>query len=115
WPKEDRERDGRTALGFKSLLTRMHKLHKDSPKELAEQAEAVAKRTQTALAGLNRGVALIELNRELVEAYTDSLKEEFDKLHGGFGSAERAFRGPKFPLPSTLVLLQNEHLRTNGK
>src|SRR5205823_12819954 len=41
-------------------------------------------------------------------------KDEFDKVHGGFGSAERRFRGPKFPTPGSLQLLQYEAGRSKS-
>ena len=44
----------------------------------------------------------------------DALKDQFDRIYGGFGSAERNFRGPKFPMPSALLLLQHEADRNVG-
>jgi uncharacterized protein YyaL (SSP411 family) len=105
WPKDD----------FKAILLHAHDLNKKKPKALTEQAETIAKATATALAGMLRGRALIELDRKLVEATLDDIKGEFDKLHGGFGNPARGFRGPKFPMPCYLRLLQNEARRSRSK
>jgi uncharacterized protein YyaL (SSP411 family) len=117
WPADDREIDGKTLRGFKSILTLMHdwqlKKVKDFP-DLNEQADEVARRTADALAGMVRGVALVDLDRKLVGGAVDALREEFDPEFGGFGSRERKFRGPKFPTPPYLVLLQHEAARTKS-
>jgi uncharacterized protein YyaL (SSP411 family) len=115
WPREDQEDDGKTYRGFKSLLLLMHKLHKDNPKDLQEQAEKVAKATTAELAGVGRGVALIALDRSLVEGVVEALKEEFDKAHGGFGNPRGKFRGTKFPMPPHLVFLQGEAARAKDR
>src|SRR5438477_7270705 len=74
WPPEDREIDGKTARGFKSILALMHdwrqKKLKDFP-DLNEQADNLANRTAEVLAGMVRGVALVDLDRQLVGAVVD--------------------------------------------
>src|SRR5262249_3365217 len=114
WPRGDREIDGETINGFKTILETVRKFHTDRPKDLAKQAETVSRRTADALAG-GRGIALISLDRKLIDGAMESLSEEFDKAYGGFGNAERKFRGPKFPVPSYLVFLQGEVKRTKSK
>jgi uncharacterized protein YyaL (SSP411 family) len=115
WPREDREEDGKKFSGFKSILETMQELHKKEPKKLAEQAEKVARATEAALEGLTRGIALVDLDQKLLDATVEQLKEEFDPLHGGFGNAENKFRGPKFPMPVTLVFLQGQLARGADK
>jgi uncharacterized protein YyaL (SSP411 family) len=115
WPREDKEIGGETVTGFKTILGRAKKLYEDRPKDIEKHAEDVARRTSAALAGAGRGIALIELNRKLISGVAEGLSEEFDKLHGGFGNAERKFRGPKFPIPSYLVFLQGEARRAKSK
>ncbi|HZY86719.1 MAG TPA: thioredoxin domain-containing protein [Gemmataceae bacterium] len=119
WPREDREIDApggkEKVRGFKTILGIVQKFHAEKPKDLDEQADRLAKGTVNALAGAVRGLALIELNRDLVTAATDGLKEEFDKEYGGFGSPRRNFDGPKFPTPPALRLLQTEAARTKSK
>ncbi len=114
WPREDRDSDGETTTGFKTLLGRVRDLHKKDAKALEKQAEQIADLTRDALAGLARGAALVDFDRALVAEAVDALKEEFDPIHGGFGSRERRFRGPKFPTPPGLGLLQHEAARTKS-
>jgi uncharacterized protein YyaL (SSP411 family) len=119
WPREDREVDtdeGKQKVrGFKTILGIVQKFHAEQPKSLDEQADRLAKATTDALAGAVRGLALIELNRELVTAATDGLKGEYDEEYGGFGSRRRKFEGTKFPTPPALRLLQGEAARTKSK
>jgi uncharacterized protein YyaL (SSP411 family) len=115
WPREDYEVDGDTYAGFKSLLLHMHKVHKDTPERVRKQADQVAKLTAEALAGLAIGRALIDLDRGLVKAVSEELKEEFDRAHGGFGNPKAKFRGTKFPMPPHLLFLQAEAARTKDK
>jgi uncharacterized protein YyaL (SSP411 family) len=115
WPREDAEFDGKKVRGFKTLLRDLLDFRKEHPKDLETQADKVAEATTDALAGSARGAPLIDLDRDLVTGATDALKEEFDKAYGGFGSAARKFKGPKFPMPPSLQLLQIEATRTKSK
>jgi uncharacterized protein YyaL (SSP411 family) len=114
WPPEDKVVDGQKYRGFKSVLKLMHDVHQNKGKELQEQANDLAERTARALAGAARAAKTVELSPELVSGAVDALKDEYDKVHGGFGSPERAFRGPKFPTPPALVLLQGEAVHTKS-
>jgi uncharacterized protein YyaL (SSP411 family) len=114
WPKEDRVVDGQTARGFKSLLKVVSKFQAENADDLAKQADALAAATNRALAGLALGVALVELDRDLVAGAAEAVAAEFDKEHGGFGSPARKFRGTKFPMPPYLQLLQAEAARTKS-
>src|SRR5262249_15608957 len=110
WPRDDwkrRDEKGReeTYHGFKSVLRIVQEGYQKEPKGLEKQAEALARATARNLEGALRGLALVELNRDLVTAAVDQLKDRYDSLHGGFGSPERKFRGPKFPSPPNLELV----------
>jgi uncharacterized protein YyaL (SSP411 family) len=111
---EDKEIDKQKIMGFKSVLKFMKKLHDEKPKEIAKQADEVARLTVQALARSTLGLALVDLDRRLVADSLDSIEEDFDKVHGGFGSAEQKFRGPKFPSPPILGLLLHEAGRTKS-
>jgi uncharacterized protein YyaL (SSP411 family) len=115
WPPDDKEIDGETIHGFKSVLKIIHDIQRDKPLDLKERADEMAAKTKDALASEARGVALIELNRKLVSDAVDSITEEYDRVHGGFGNPERRFRGTKFPMPPYLGLLQREAARTKSK
>src|SRR6266550_7508582 len=99
WPPDDREVEGEKVRGFKTILKLAHELHRDKAAELRKQADVIAERTVEALGSPVRGVALIGLDRALVGEVVDTLKEQFDKEYGGFGSPTRGFRGTKFPTP----------------
>jgi uncharacterized protein len=114
WPPDDKEVEGEKVLGFKSILKLIHDHYAEKPKEILADADNLAEATARALAGSGRGIALVDLDRELVTAATDSLKDEFDMVHGGFGNKAREFRGTKFPIPPYLRLLQSEAARTKS-
>jgi uncharacterized protein YyaL (SSP411 family) len=114
WPREDRVVDGKTARGFKSLLKIIATYQKEQAGDLAKQAEKVASATNEALTGLTRGVALVDLDRNLVVGAVEAVAGEFDKEYGGFGSRARNFRGTKFPTPPFLQLLQSQWARTKS-
>jgi uncharacterized protein YyaL (SSP411 family) len=115
WPADDQEIDGKKVRGFKTLLKDIVAFRKEHAKDLEAQADKVAEATTEALAGAARVSPLIELDRDLVTGATDALTEEFDKAYGGFGSPQRKFKGPKFPMPPSLQLLQTEAARTKSK
>jgi len=110
WPPDDRVIEGETAPGFKSVLKSMHEWQTTKAKRLQDQADKVATATNAALADIVRGTALIELNRSLVRNAVVEINNEFDREYGGFGSAQKRFRGPKFPMPPYLGLLADEIL-----
>jgi len=115
WPPDDKELDGGKVRGFKTVLKIVQDAWTGKPKELRELADQNADKTRAALEGLARGVAILDLNRDLVSAAVDEIKESFDPKYGGFGSAARDFRGAKFPMPSHLALLQHEARRNKSK
>jgi uncharacterized protein YyaL (SSP411 family) len=115
WPREDRKDGDNVYYGFKSRLGLVHDFWKKEPQEIEKYADKLAAATTFALAGPDKGVALVELNRDLVNRVVEELRDSFDPEYGGFGSPLRKFRGPKFPLPSRLALLLDEAERTKSK
>src|SRR5205823_1612539 len=77
WPPDDREVDGEKVRGFKSILKLVHEFQQKEPDKLKEQADQLAAATNTALAGMTHGVALVDLNRDLVAGAVEGVKEEF--------------------------------------
>src|ERR1700730_13980855 len=86
WPREDKEIGGEKARGFKTLLKIVHDYATEHPKELQEQADKLADATQHNLAGALRGIALVDLNRELIKAAVEGFKEQVDPKYGGLGN-----------------------------
>ena len=105
WPAKDREVDGETVYGFKSILKNVHDIFARDPKAAEKDAERLADFTRRELEGMLPGVALVALDRELVDAVVDELAERFDKKFGGFGRPAGKFQGPKFPSTPTLAFL----------
>jgi uncharacterized protein YyaL (SSP411 family) len=108
WPPEDRTIESEKVMGFKSVLRAVHKLKLEEATRLEKKAEETAEMTAAELAGAARAFALIELRRDLVAGAIDAARDEYDERHGGFGSPRNRFRGPKFPTPPILGLLQYE-------
>jgi uncharacterized protein YyaL (SSP411 family) len=115
WPPEDKDIDGTKVRGFKSILAIIQDAWKDKRKNVEELAEHNAESTTKALEGFARGVAIVKLDRDLVTAAVDEIKETVDPKYGGFGSPARGFRGTKFPSPPRLLLLQHEAHRSESK
>jgi uncharacterized protein YyaL (SSP411 family) len=115
WPPDDKEINGAKARGFKTVLKIIQDAWKDQRKQIEELADKNAERTRKALAGLALGTAIVPLNRDLIVATLDEIKDTFDSQFGGFGSPARNFRGPKFPTPPRLALLQHEARREKTK
>jgi uncharacterized protein YyaL (SSP411 family) len=114
WPKEDRKIGDDTARGFKSILKYMIEISKTKPKELSEQADAIAAKTEEALTRVARVNALVELNRSLAMTSAEELRERLDPVHGGLGSPPR-FNGTKFPSPSSIQTLLRSAKRDKDK
>ena len=110
WPPDDREVDGETIPGFKSILKRVVGLRDERGEELQSQAEAVAQRTADAMNRASRAVALVPLNQELVREVVESY--DLDPEHGGIGLKIAQFRGTKFPRVAVLQFLL--HQSRNG-
>jgi hypothetical protein len=115
WPREDKEVDGETFRGFKSRLKAVHEAVQKEPKEIDKSANEVAEYTEKLLAGRLKKLVLVDPDRDLVDDAVRELKGDFDKIHGGFGNADRNFRGTKFPQAPCLRLLQTIQARAKDK
>ena len=102
WPPDDREIDGNTIPGFKSILNSVVELNRDKRKELLGQADAVAERTAAALDRAG-GDAITPLNADLVRLA--AIAFDFDPEYGGIGRKFAMFRGTKFPKAPALRFL----------
>ncbi len=101
WPPDDRKAGNEIYAGFKSVLKIVHKEWKDNRKDIADQADRLADATVALLERPLLGLAIVDLDRKLVDSVVDALKDEYDEDYGGFGSQ----RGPKFPVPPRLLFL----------
>ncbi|MDX1970366.1 MAG: thioredoxin domain-containing protein [Planctomycetaceae bacterium] len=113
WPPEDREIGGETLPGFATILQAVINVNAKSPENIEQTATLRSQQTRRALQ-LNLGLqGKVDANRELIDAAVTQLTEMFDPLHSGFGRAPE-FRGPKFPNPAYLQLLQAEAARNDS-
>ncbi|MBI2808625.1 MAG: thioredoxin domain-containing protein [Planctomycetes bacterium] len=116
WPREDKQVGKETAFGFKTILKKVFDAYKEDPKQFGKRADQIASLTTRTLENaLVPGIALVPLNRDLVERVVEELKDEFDLDHGGFGNPNRKFRGSKFPMPPRLDFLLQVAERTKDK
>src|SRR5262245_6935018 len=68
WPREDKKIEDETAPGFKTVLNAIRDAYKDDSKAVEKQAEKIAALTTRALENsLVPGLALVPLNRDLIE------------------------------------------------
>jgi uncharacterized protein YyaL (SSP411 family) len=112
WPPDDKKDDGEEYPGFKTILKAVRDAYKEKPEGVEKQAADLASRTKFALANAGvPGIAIVKLDRALLDEVVDALKEEFDTEHGGFGSPARKFKGPKFPMPCRVELLLQQGVR----
>ena len=114
WPREDKVIDGEKSLGFMSLLKIVAEAWKTDAKAIEKQSEKLSEATLQAL-GTGPGIALVALDRKIVQGIVDDLKAEFDPDYGGFGNPNRKFRGPKFPTPPRLELVLQVAERAKDK
>jgi uncharacterized protein YyaL (SSP411 family) len=115
WPPEDKKVEGGTIIGFKTVLGRIQELYKEEKKALFEHADKVAEATQQSLDATARGRGLVDLDHKLVDGAVKALEEGCDPVHGGIGNPLRDFRGPKFPTPPSLLLLEHEAARSGSR
>src|SRR5262249_24272180 len=107
--------DGGKVRGFKTVLKIVADVWKDKRKDLDELAEQNADSTTKALEGFARGVAIVDLNRDLVTAAVDEIKETVDPKYGGFGPPARDSKATTSPTPRGLLLLNYEARRAKSK
>ncbi len=86
---------------FRRVLQEVARAWREDRERALRQAEELSSRIAASEAGLRRSA---ELGSELVALGEESLADEFDFRHGGFG------RAPKFPNPGGLHLLLDRWL-----
>ncbi len=121
WPPDDREVEGDKPgekvqmRGFKTILKLIQDDWQNQREVLVKHADRLADAVNIELANTARVIVPVELSRGLVKEVVDAVKEGYDPQHGGFGSKEREWAGPKFPQPPIMELLLAEHRRTKDE
>ncbi|MBA4065544.1 MAG: hypothetical protein C0501_17880 [Isosphaera sp.] len=108
FPPEDKKVGDDTIPGMKSILAKVVELDKDRA-GLEKQADHIATLTADALDRNSRLIAIVKLDRELVDGAADGF--EFDPEYGGVGSPARKFQGTKFPRPPVWQFLLGQSKR----
>jgi uncharacterized protein YyaL (SSP411 family) len=106
FPPEDKKVGEDTIPGMKSILAKVIELDGKERKELLEQADKIAAMTVEALNRDSRALALIKLERELVNDVATAF--EIDPEYGGTGSKANNFKGTKFPRPPVWSFLLSQ-------
>jgi uncharacterized protein YyaL (SSP411 family) len=109
-PPDDRHVGERRYPGFKSVLRAVLDTRRDTPKEIEDQSEQVARLIAAAVNRPPRRTGP-EPRRYLVAAAVEGLKEQYDPVFGGFGNPKSAFQGAKFPTATALRFLVEECVR----
>lgn len=102
FPARDGDRGAR--IGFFTLLQRVQEIWSQQADRLRTDAETLTKLVQAEL-DRRRVPGLEPLDAKLLSAVLDTLEEQYDPLHGGFGYVAAQPRTPKFPEPSNLIFL----------
>jgi uncharacterized protein YyaL (SSP411 family) len=109
FPPEDKKIGEDTLPGMKSILARVIELNKKEHDDLVKQADHIAKLTADTLDRNARLIAILKLDRELLDGAAEGY--EFDPEHGGIGNKARAFKGTKFPRPPVWQFLLSQSTR----
>jgi uncharacterized protein YyaL (SSP411 family) len=109
FPPADRKVGEDTIPGMKSILARVIEMDRKEHGDLVKQADHIAKLTVDALDRNSRMLALVKLDRDLVDGAADAF--EIDPEHGGTGAKARQFKGTKFPRPTVWLFLLSQSQR----
>lgn len=107
-----RDGDRGSARGFLSILKIVHKIWSDSPDKIDADAKLLVKYVKQDLEE-TRGIE--ELDIDLLNKARESLAQQFDPKHGGFGYSPLNPDQPKFPEPSNLVFLLDHAARNEDE
>lgn len=107
-----RDGDRGAATGFLTVIKQIDAAWTSQEDKVKQQAAALTQAVKTSQQASREGGPPRSPDDDLVEAVLDALRDQYDPVHGGFGSSER---GPKFPEPSNLVFLLNRFdVETDG-
>ena len=102
FPARDGDREG--IMGFLPLIKKVQTAWKEKPEILEQDGKKLAELVKADLDG-RRPMALTPLGKEVLDNTVQSLQQQFDAAHGGFGFSPADPMRPKFPSPSNLDFL----------
>ena len=97
-----RDGDRGAATGFLTVIDQIDSAWSEQRERVTQQADAL---TQAVRANQQTDAAAVgerPFNSALVDSVVESLSDQYDPKHGGFGPPEQ---GPKFPEPSNLIFI----------
>jgi uncharacterized protein len=100
-----RDRQGRP--GFLNVLKQVHSIWTDHHDEIVGHADIIAGEVRRIMQP-SPGESDVTLDRSLVTAAVEALGNEYDPEFGGVDFDPQQPVGPKFPVPSRLMLLQSQ-------
>ena len=103
-----RDGDRGAATGFATIIDQISSAWTMQRDQVTEQAAALTRAVQANQATDPLEVKERAFDSSLVDEVVDSLLDQYDPVHGGFGSQTA---GPKFPEPSNLVFLMDRWQR----
>jgi uncharacterized protein len=92
---------------FRQVLAGVHDAYANRRAEVENAAQNLTQTLDRDTLGIGGDVSA--LNADLLDAATNRIMQEFDRMHGGFGGA------PKFPQPMNLKFLLRSHVRTGDE
>lgn len=108
FPARDGDRGNTT--GFLTVLEQIDSAWITQRDKVVQQAEALTRAIKANQGHRPKDASEQPYDAFLVDAVVASLLDQYDPLHGGFGSQTR---GPKFPEPSNLVFLLDRWQRSS--
>ena len=102
FPARDGDREG--IMGFLPLIEKVQNAWKEMPEVLEADGKKLAEYVKTDLDGRRPG-SLTPLGKDVLDNTVQSLRQQFDVEHGGFGFSPAEPMRPKFPSPSNLDFL----------
>ena len=102
FPPRDGDRPG--AVGFLSVLDRVHEIWQTKQDDVKSSAEQITKAIQLEMQG-QPAITPITLSADSSGQLIEALTEQYDAQYGGFGYDPTDPARPKFPEPSNLIFL----------
>jgi uncharacterized protein YyaL (SSP411 family) len=99
--------------GFPTVLNTVHELWTTKQPQILQSADLLAAEVQRVMRP-TAAVAPIALAQPLADASVTAVLEQFDPDYGGLDFRAQQPDGPKFPVPSRLMLLQAQAGRENS-
>lgn len=109
-----RDGDRGVSTGFQTLLKNVQNVWSANNENILDDSKTLSKYVKQELEN-QRPAILTKIETSLLDGLQESLTEEFDERHGGFGFVESNPLRPKFPEPSNLLFLLDRAQRARAR